>query len=245
MIKDKENYLRKESKQLELSKDGGLFEVDTNYMTGYREGMKTGYNEALSNLEEIIKATKAIGVTASNFKSINELSNDYVTANVEKSKIIGILEVIDRSDDEEIKKFKPTYEHYSKEWDKIIDGLEESKEKMLELEKTLIELKYKEEFIYLPYETELEDTSVSLSEAKEILVKLEPTDERIDTCIKMYKSDYGMYMDLGRDEEEKLSNELIDQWYSEKDKYYNFVQDELKEIYKSRENTSKREQLEV
>lgn len=245
MITNKEQYLEDEARELELSRDGGLYEVDTNYMTGYREGMKAGYNNALSNLEDIIRATKAIEITTSNAKEINNLTNNYVTANIESSKMKSMLDIISETDDEELKQLKPKIEYFAKEWEKIIDGIEKTKEKMLEFEKTLIELKNKEEFIYLPYEMNIENPKISLNEAKEILVKAEPTDKLIDLYIKNYKSECGMYMDLGEDEEEKLSSDLIDQWYNEKEKYYNFVQDELKEIYKDRENTSRSEAVEV
>lgn len=245
MTIDKEKYLADEARQLELSRDGGLFEVDTNYMTGYREGMKIGYDNALANLEDIIRAINAIEITTYSSKILNDLTNDYVTSNMQKSEMMKMLELINNSDDEEVKKWKPLYEHFAKEWEKSIEKIEKNKEEILSLEQTLLKCKNKKDFIYLPYEMDLEDTKITLKEAKEMLDKAKPTDELIDLYIKNYKSDYGMYMDLGWEEENKLSSDLIDKWYSEKDKYYNFVQDQLTKIYKNRADASKSQAVEV
>lgn len=245
MTIDKEKYLADEARHLELSKDGGFYEVDTNYMTGYREGMEMGYINALANLEDIIRAINAIEITAQSSKVLNDLTNDYATSNIQHSQIMGMLETINNSENEEVKKWKPLYEYFAKEFEKIIEGMEGTKEKILDLEQTLLNYKNRKDFIYLPYEMNLEDTKITLNEAKEILEKAKPTDELIDLYIKNHKSEYGMYMDLGEDEEEKLSNDITEQWHIEKVKYYNFVQNELKEIYRNRENTSESQAVEV
>src|SRR5574344_1179046 len=179
MTIDKEKYLADEARHLELSKDGGFYEVDTNYMTGYREGMEMGYINALANLEDIIRAINAIEITAQSSKVLNDLTNDYATSNIQHSQIMGMLETINNSENEEVKKWKPLYEYFAKEFEKIIEGMEGTKEKILDLEQTLLNYKNRKDFIYLPYEMNLEDTKITLNEAKEILEKAKPTDELI------------------------------------------------------------------
>lgn len=246
MTTNKEKYLKEESKQLELSRDGGLYEVDTNYMTGYREGVKAGYNEAIRMLENIRNASKVTEVVNWNLRNIDKLSSQYSTANCRISEITALLELSKNSENEEVIKNRKTLKDFLDQWQELSDSLEEQKEKMKSLENTILSLDYKEDFVYLPYETNIESEKITIDEALEILLKTEPTDELIDTYIKDYKNELGIYyMDLGDDEDDKISSKIYEYIEKERVRNINFIQDELKQIYKNRANTSKGEAVEV
>lgn len=245
MTIDKEKYLADEARQLELSRDGGLCEVDINYMTGYRDGVKTGYNEAVRILEEIKNASKVTELVNWNLRNIDELANQYSTANCRISEITALLELSKNSKDEEILKNREILKEYLDQWQELSDRLEDEKEEMISLENRVLSLDFKEDFVYLPYETNIESEKITVDEALEILSKTEPTDELIDTYIRDYKNMLGIYLDLGEEEDERISSKIYEYIDKERIKGIHFIQDELKEIYRNRENTSESQAVEV
>ena len=245
MTRDKEKYLADEARHLELSKDGGLCEVDINYMTGYRDGVKTGYNEAVRILKEIKNASSVTELVNWNLKNIDELSSQYSIANCRISEITTLLELSKNSKDEEIVKNREILKEYLDQWQELSDRLEDEKEEMINLENRVLSLDFKEDFVYLPYETNIESEKITVDEALEILSKTEPTDELIDTYIRDYKNMLGIYLDLGEEEDERISNKIYEYIDKERIKGIHFIQDELKEIYRNRENTSESQAVEV
>lgn len=227
MNADKEKYLQQENKQLELSKFDGIEDYNANYMAGYRHGYERAYNDVLSKIESISRAIEVLDCQ----KELSLIENDTIN-NDEKLKFY--FEDYNKSYNETEEKDTNTFNKTIKAYQDVLKSSDETKERIKELETSFIKQGYKNDFIYLPYLLDIDDTGISVKEIINIINKQKPTSEYIDLLIKNEKATYGQYAELGEKEEEKLSYKICSEIYKYKDDFESLLQDELIKIYKSR-----------
>lgn len=227
MNTDKEKYLKQENKQLELSKLDGIEDYNANYMAGYRHGYERAYNDVLSKVESISRAIEVIDIQ----KELSLIEND--TLNNEE-KMNFYFKAYNKSYNEKEEKDTNTFNKTLKAYQDVLKSSDETKERIEKLETSFIKQGYKNDFIYLPYLLDIDDTGISVKEIINIINKQKPKSEYIDLLIKDEKATFGQYAELGEKEEEKLSYKICNEVYKYKDDFENLLQDELIKIYKSR-----------
>lgn len=227
MNADKEKYLKQENKQLELSKLDGIEDYNANYMAGYRHGYERAYNDVLSKIESISRAIEVIDIQ----KELSLIENDTIN-NDEKLKFY--FKAYDKSYNETEEKDTNTFNKTIKAYKDVLKSSDKTKERIKELETSFIKQGYKNDFVYLPYLLDIDDTGITVKEIINIINKQKPTSEYIGLLIKDEKATYGQYAELGEKEEEKLSYKICSEVCKYKDDFESLLQDELIKIYKSR-----------
>lgn len=227
MNADKEKYLQQENKQLELSKLDGIEDYNANYMAGYRHGYKMAYNDVLSKIESISRAIEVIDIQ----KELSLIEND--TLNNEE-KMDFYFKAYNKSYNEIEEKDTNIFNKTIKAYQDVLKSSDETKENIKELETSFIKQGYKNDFIYLPYLLDINDTGITVKDTINIINKQKPTSEYIDLLIKDEKATFGQYAELGEKEEKKLSYKICSEINKYRDDFESLLQDELIKIYKSR-----------
>lgn len=231
----KDELLKQEKEIFELSKDGIISEFGLDYVVGFRDGYGYGkdyeksmlkYISMYSSLAKIINSVKSEMMKIEKMEKENvKLDNMNKDVNIEnaESKLV-----------EEYKKELAIHNRNKSE-------LEKHKNGYFDLIKKIKALGVTDKFISAIYEYDntVNDFDISIDEAIKIINNYRTTIDDVELSIKELKSMYGDYIDLGRDEEEKISNEITTQVYEEIDKIKEYVQDELIKIYNSRVNINK------
>lgn len=215
----KDELLKQEKEIFELSKDGIISEFGLDYVVGFRDGYDYGKSYVNSLLKDI-------AMYASSVKIINAVKNQ-----------LNKIENIESAENELADKYQKSpelHEQYKSE-------LELYKKDCFELIERMKELGITDKFINTIYKigNDVNNFDISIDEAIKIINNYKTTVDDVELSIKELKSMYGDYIDLGRDEEEKISNEIINQVYEQTDKRKEYVVDELLKIYKSRANKNK------
>lgn len=227
MNADKEKYLKQENKQLELSKLDGIEDYNANYMAGYRHGYERAYIDVLSKIDSISRAIEVIDIQ----KELSLIENDTINNEEEMN---FYFKAYDKSYNETEEKDTNTFNKTIKAYQDVLKSSDETKERIKKLETSFIKQGYKNDFIYLPYLLDIDDTGISVKEIINIINKQKPTSEYIGLLIKDEKATYGQYAELGEKEEEKLSYKICSEVCKYKDDFESLLQDELIKIYKSR-----------
>lgn len=227
MNADKEKYLKQENKQLELSKLDGIEDYNANYMAGYRHGYERAYIDVLSKIESISRAIEVLDCQ----KELSLIENDTIN-NDEKLKFY--FKAYNKSYKETEEKDTNTFNKTIKAYQDVLKSSDETKECIKKLETSFIKQGYKNDFVYLPYLLDIDDTGITVKEIINIINKQKPTSEYIGLLIKDEKATYGQYAELGEKEEEKICDKICDKIYKYKDDFKSLLQDELIKIYKSR-----------
>ena len=227
MNADKEKYLQHENKQLELSKLDGIEDYNANYMAGYRHGYEMAYNDVLSKIESISRAIEVLDIQ----KELSLIENDTINND---EKLNFYFKSYNKSYNETEEKDTNTFHKTIKAYQDVLKSSDETKERIKKLETSFIKQGYKNDFIYLPYLLDIDDTGITVKEIINIINKQKPTSEYIDLLIKDEKATFGQYAELGEKEEEKLSYKICNEVYKYKDDFKSLLQDELIKIYKSR-----------
>lgn len=215
----KDELLKQEREMFELSKDGIISEFNLDYVVGFRDGYDYGKSYVNSLLKDI-------AMYASSVKIINAVMNQ-----------LNKIENIESAENELADKYQKTpelHEQYKSE-------LELYKKDCFELIERMKELGITDNFINTIYEigNNVNNFDINTDEVIGIISKYKTAVDDIELSIKELKSLYGDYIDLGRNEEEKISNEIINQVYEQTDKRKEYVVDELLKIYRSRANKNK------
>lgn len=227
MNADKEKYLQHENKQLELSKLDGIEDYNANYMAGYRHGYERAYNDVLSKIESISRAIEVLDCQ----KELSLIENDTIN-NDERLKFY--FKDYNKSYNETDEKDTNTFNKTIKAYQDVLKSSDETKERIEKLETSFIKQGYKNDFVYLPYLLDIDDTGITVKEIINIINKQKPTSEYIGLLIKDEKATYGQYAELWEKEEEKICDKICDKIYKYKDDFKSLLQDELIKIYKSR-----------
>lgn len=215
----KDELLKQEREMFELSKDGIISEFNLDYVVGFRDGYDYGKSYVNSLLKDI-------AMYASSVKIINAVKNQ-----------LNKIENIESAENELADKYQKTpelHEQYKSE-------LELYKKDCFELIERMKELGITDNFINTIYEigNNVNNFDINTDEVIGIISKYKTAVDDIELSIKELKSLYGDYIDLGRDEEEKISNKITNQIYDEIDKRKEYVVHELLKIYQSRANKNK------
>lgn len=228
----KDELLKQEKEIFELSKDGIISEFNLDYVVGFRDGYGYGkdyeksmlkYIAMYSSLAKIINSVKSEMMKIEKMEKENvKLDNMNKDVNIEnaESKLV-----------EEYKKELAIHNRNKSE-------LEKHKNGYFDLIKKIKDLGVTDKFISAIYEynNTVNDFDISIDEAIKIINNYKTTVDDVELSIKELKSMYGDYIDLGRGEEEKISNEITTQIYGEIDKRKEYLQDELLKVYNSRAN---------
>ena len=231
----KDELLKQEKEIFELSKDGIISEFNLDYVVGFRDG----YDYGKSYVNSILKD---IAIYQSSFRIINAVQKQLKKIEALEKKSFKIDNInkkinIENSGNELVDEYKNVLEIY--ELNK--PELELYKKDCFELIERMKELGITDKFINTIYKigNDVNNFDISIDGAIKIINNYKTTVDDVELSIKELKSMYGDYIDLGRGEEEKISNEIINQVYEQTDKRKEYVVDELLKIYKSRANKNK------
>lgn len=231
----KDELLKQEREMFELSKDGLISEFNLDYVAGFRDGYGYGKDYEKSMLKDIAmysSLAKTIHTIKSEMMKIEKMEKE--NAKLDKMSKDVNIENTESKLVEEYKKALAIHNRNKSE-------LAAQKNGYFDLIKKIKELGVTDRFISAIYEynNSVNDFEISANEAIKIINNYKTTVDDVELSIKELKSMYGDYIDLGRDEEEKISNEITNQIYEEIDKIKEYVQDELIKIYNSRANINK------
>lgn len=231
----KDELLKQEREMFELSKDGLISEFNLDYVAGFRDGYGYGKDHVKSLLKDIAtysSLARTINAVKSEMEKIESVEK-------ENAKLDNINKDVNLENAE-----PKLLEEYNKALaihNRNKSELAAQKNGYFDLIKKIKELGVTDRFISAIYEcnNSVNDFEISANEAIKIINNYKTTVDDVELSIKELKSMYGDYIDLGRDEEEKISNEITNQIYEEIDKIKEYVQDELIKIYNSRANINK------
>lgn len=226
----KDELLKREKEIFELSKDGIISDFNLDYVVGFRDGYDYGkyhVNSLLKDIATYSSLARIINAVKSEMEKIESMEK-------ENAKLDNINKDVNIENAE-----SKLVEEYKKElsiYNRNKEELELYKKDCLELIQSIKELGISDEFINAINENrnDIKNFELSTAESIRIINNYKSEVDDIELSIKELKSEYGDYIDLGRSEEERISNEIIDQIYEEIGKRKEYVQDELLKIYNSR-----------
>lgn len=214
---NKKEYLEKEARQLQLSKECNAGYIGIDYMIGYREGYNRAYEDIIKLLKLMNSSNECADIVYESFDMINKLNN--MSCNLEYQNESEI-------DDKERLSVK-----------KLEDRINDQKKRASEIEKKLLDIGYSKDLVYLPYSLNCDNSSlnIDLDDIIHLVERYKYTDDELDTVLKALKADYGMYYDLGEKEEEEISKSVYDEFYNmQKKNSVSAIQDDLVGRYHNR-----------